>query len=225
LFTISEKEATQLFKDVPFLNGGLFDCLDKPNEEGKIVYVDGFSRNPKKQASVPDYIFFGEEREVDLNDIYATKNKKYKSRGLINLLESYKFTVAENTPIEEEVALDPELLGKVFENLLASYNPETQTTARKQTGSFYTPREIVNYMVDESLLEYIKQNVKNDDVDFETRLRELISYSETPNPFDEKETKVLIEAINNCKILRPCLWFGCIPNGHFAQDGAFVAKA
>jgi len=213
LFNISEKEAMQLFKDVPFLNGGLFDCLDQPNEEGKIVYVDGFSRNLKKQAIVPDYIFFGEEREVDLNDIYATKNKKYKSRGLINLLESYKFTVAENTPIEEEIALDPELLGKVFENLLASYNPETQTTARKQTGSFYTPREIVNYMVDESLLEYIKQNVKNDDDEFETRLRELISYAETPNQFDENETKALIEAINNCKILDPACGSGAYPMG------------
>jgi len=213
LFNISEKDAMQLFKDVPFLNGGLFDCLDKPNEENKIVYVDGFSRNPKKQASVPDYIFFGEEKEVDLNEIYGTRNKTYKSRGLINLLESYKFTVAENTPIEEEIALDPELLGKVFENLLASYNPETQTTARKQTGSFYTPREIVNYMVDESLLEYIKQNVKNDDADFEPRLRELISYSETPNPFDEKETKALIEGINNCKILDPACGSGAFPMG------------
>lgn len=213
LFTIPEKDVLHMFKDVPFLNGGLFDCLDKPNEEGKIVYVDGFSRNPKKQASVPDYIFFGEEREVDLNEIFATKNKKYKSRGLINLLESYKFTVAENTPIEEEIALDPELLGKVFENLLASYNPETQTTARKQTGSFYTPREIVNYMVDESLLEYIKQNVKNESEDFETRLRDLISYSETQNPFDENETKDLIEAINNCKILDPACGSGAYPMG------------
>lgn len=156
LFNIPEKEVLALFKDVPFLNGGLFDCLDKPNDDGKIEYVDGFSRNARKQASVPDYIFFGEEKEVDLNEVYGTKNKRYSSRGLINLLESYKFTVAENTPIEEEIALDPELLGKVFENLLASYNPETQTTARKQTGSFYTPREIVNYMVDESLLEYLK---------------------------------------------------------------------
>ena len=124
LFTIPEKEVLALFKDVPFLNGGLFDCLDKPNDEGKIEYVDGFSRNGKKQATVPDYIFFGEEKEVDLNDVYGTKNKRYSSRGLINLLESYKFTVAENTPIEEEIALDPELLGKVFENLLASYNPQ-----------------------------------------------------------------------------------------------------
>ena len=213
LFTIPEKEVLALFKDVPFLNGGLFDCLDKPNDEGKIEYVDGFSRNGKKQATVPDNIFFGEEKEVDLNDVYGTKNKRYSSRGLINLLESYKFTVAENTPIEEEIALDPELLGKVFENLLASYNPETQTTARKQTGSFYTPREIVNYMVDESLLEYIKQNVKNDSKDFETRLRNVFSYSENPNPFNETETKDLIEAINNCKILDPACGSGAFPMG------------
>lgn len=218
LFNIPEKEVLALFKVVPFLNGGLFDCLDKPNDDGKIEYVDGFSRNAKKQASVPDYIFFGEEKEVDLNEVYGTKNKRYSSRGLINLLESYKFTVAENTPIEEEIALDPELLGKVFENLLASYNPETQTTARKQTGSFYTPREIVNYMVDESLLEYIKQNVnpdsyRGDSKDFETRLRDVFSYSENPNPFSDAETKDLIEAINKAKILDPACGSGAFPMG------------
>jgi type I restriction-modification system DNA methylase subunit len=80
------------------------------------------------------------------------RQKNVAVNGLINILKAYKFTVTENTPIEEDIALDPELLGRVFENLLASYNPETQTTARKQTGSFYTPREIVSYMVDESLL-------------------------------------------------------------------------
>ena len=57
----------------------------------------------------------------------------------------------ENTPAEQEVALDPELLGKVFENLLAAYNPETRESARKQTGSYYTPRAVVDYMVDEAL--------------------------------------------------------------------------
>jgi Type I restriction-modification system methyltransferase subunit len=94
---------------------------------------------------------------------YGIKDKGAKEaavKGLINILKSYKFTIAENTPIEEDVALDPELLGKVFENLLASYNPETKTTARKQTGSFYTPREIVNYMVDESLIAHLKNAVQ-----------------------------------------------------------------
>jgi hypothetical protein len=208
LFNISEKEAVKLFEDIPFLNGGLFDCLDREK-----VYVDGFSRNSKKQPSVPDRIFFGEEREVDLNRVYGTSNKQYKTRGLINLLESYKFTVAENTPLEEEIALDPELLGKVFENLLASYNPETQTTARKQTGSFYTPREIVDYMVDESLFEYIKQNVKNKSTDFDSRLRNLFSYDNEGNPFNSEETDELIEAINNAKILDPACGSGAFPMG------------
>jgi len=146
---------------VPFLNGGLFECLDEKNKK---IYVDGFSDNmPKGEILiVPDYLFFGVEEETDLSEIVGISDKRYKQaavKGLINILKSYKFTITENTPIEEEVALDPELLGKVFENLLASYNPETKTTARKQTGSFYTPREIVNYMVDESLIAYLKNKI------------------------------------------------------------------
>ncbi|CAN5393872.1 hypothetical protein BH23BAC1_BH23BAC1_14620 [soil metagenome] len=150
---------------VPFLNGGLFECLD---EKHKKIYVDGFSDHMAKgeQLIVPDYLFFGVEEETDLSDIVGISDKKYKQaavKGLINILKSYKFTITENTPIEEDVALDPELLGKVFENLLASYNPETKTTARKQTGSFYTPREIVNYMVDESLIAYLKNKILDEE--------------------------------------------------------------
>ena len=212
-FSISETVIKELFRDIPFLNGGLFDCLDKPDDDGKIIYVDGFSRNPKKQAHIPDYVFFSDEKEIDLNEIYGTRNKRFKVVGLINLLESYKFTIAENTPLEEEIALDPELLGKVFENLLASYNPETKTTARKQTGSFYTPREIVNYMVDESLIEYLKSKCKKNIKDFDYRVKDLISYSENPNPFNISETKSIIQALNDCKILDPACGSGAFPMG------------
>lgn len=153
---------------VPFLNGGLFECLD---EKLKKVYVDGFSDHMAKgeYLIVPDYLFFGIEEHVDLSAEYGASNKGAKQaavKGLINILKSYKFTITENTPIEEDVALDPELLGKVFENLLASYNPETKTTARKQTGSFYTPREIVNYMVDESLIAFLKNKIMNEKASF-----------------------------------------------------------
>lgn len=157
LFNCSKDEVVELFKDIPFLNGGLFDCLDKENEEsGKVDYIDGFSRNPKKVPIVPDLLFFGKERIEDLSEGYGYNRSKEKCRGLLEIFSDYKFTIEENTPIEEEIALDPELLGKVFENLLAYYTPETEATARKQTGSFYTPREIVNYMVDESLIAYLK---------------------------------------------------------------------
>lgn len=221
-FNISKKEVIALFKDIPFLNGGLFDCLDKFDEEklekGKKeqIFVDGFTRLDGKQAIVPDFLFFGEEVEVDLTEYYDPEAKKAiikKVNGLFHILNSFKFTVAENTPIEEEIALDPELLGKVFENLLASYNPETKTTARKQTGSFYTPREIVNYMVDESLIEYLKQNAEEKTNDFDARIRNLFAYNEGGNPFDIKETEELIAAINNAKILDPACGSGAFPMG------------
>lgn len=164
-FKQPDKALKELFEPIPFLNGGLFECLDKEIEldgQKQTVRVDGFSQNKKNPLVVPDTLFFGEEREEDLNEAYGTTNKRYKVKGLVNILNSYKFTVAENTPVEEEIALDPELLGRVFENLLANYNPETKTTARKQTGSFYTPREIVNYMVDESLIAYLKRKLQTE---------------------------------------------------------------
>ena len=145
------------FADVPFLNGGLFECLDRIEDDtNKKLYLDGFSRNKKKRPTVPNRLFFAEEETADLSDAYGEPRRRTeKVRGLLRILNSYKFTIVENTPIDQEIALDPELLGKVFENLLASYNEETKTTARKQTGSFYTPRPIVEYMVDESLKAHL----------------------------------------------------------------------
>ena len=162
-------KALELFDTIPFLNGGLFECLDFPQNEttGEIEKrYDGFSTIREKQALVPEVLFFGGESELDITSDLEEESKKGKAvkkivkvRGLLRTLKDYKFTITENTPLEEEIALDPELLGKVFENLLASYNPETKATARKQTGSFYTPREIVNYMVDESLKAYLLQRL------------------------------------------------------------------
>ncbi len=202
---------------VPFMNGGLFDCLDKPipNAKGKqggdvIAYEDGFSDRPDNQLKVPDYIFFGSHANVDLSEELGNKYKSVEIKGLCNILKSYKFTITENTPIEEDIALDPELLGQVFENLLASYNPETKTTARKQTGSFYTPREIVDYMVDESLIAYFS-SVSSE---FNTNdLRDLLAYNALGNRFNEQQTKQLINAIDNCKILDPACGSGAFPMG------------
>jgi hypothetical protein len=216
-FINARESLTKYFDPVPFLNGGLFECLDKQVERnGKLVNVriDGFSDRTDNVIRIPDELFFSEkEKIIDLSQVYGTpKKSKEKVRGVINILNSYKFTITENTPVEEEVALDPELLGKVFENLLANYNPETQTTARKQTGSFYTPREIVNYMVDESLLAYLKQQLI-DDESTEANLRDLLSYSENPNPFQEKDTTTLIRAIDTIKILDPACGSGAFPMG------------
>lgn len=147
----------ELTKNIPFLNGGLFENLDKVVANEEPIRIDCFSNRLDNETRlvVPDFLFFG-DATVDLSVVYDDKKRRsVEVHGLINILKKYNFTIEENTPLDVEVALDPELLGKVFENLLASYNPETQSTARKQTGSFYTPREIVDYMVDESLKAYL----------------------------------------------------------------------
>jgi len=210
-YFVNPDKALELFATIPFLNGGLFECLDF-KEGNKEIRFDGFSSTEKRQAFVPDKLFFADEFILDLNAEYGTKGKKYKVEGLINILDSYKFTIAENTPLEEEIALDPELLGKVFENLLASYNPETQTTARKQTGSFYTPREIVNYMVDESLIAYFKQKLDNSD-ETEQRLRDLFAHITDLPDFSKAENTALIKAISEAKILDPACGSGAFPMG------------
>ena len=223
---------------VPFMNGGLFECLDHQDDELKgkkggavIDYEDGFSDRKDNELFVPDYVFFGKEIKVDLSSEYDDKKKKDVTvNGIINILQKYKFTIAENTPVEEDIALDPELLGRVFENLLASYNPETKTNARKQTGSFYTPRPIVEYMVDESLKAYLKTKIKDAalskgnlqektavvealETTLDQKLDNLIAYNETEPEFTEEERFQILRYIDECKILDPACGSGAFPMG------------
>lgn len=189
----------EMMRKVPFLNCALFDCLDRiqrPIDGGKKLFFDGFSSRPKRQAFVPNGLFFNEER------------------GLISLFNRYEFTVDENNADDADVALDPELLGKVFENLLGAYNPETKETARNATGSFYTPREIVDYMVEESLKNYLKTKVPAAD---DKRLEDLFDKAKAadrlPTLFSRKETDELLNAIYSCKILDPACGSGAFPMG------------
>ena len=223
---------------VPFMNGGLFECLDHQDDELKgkkggavIDYEDGFSDRKDNELFVPDYVFFGKEIKVDLSSEYDDKKKKDVTvNGIINILQKYKFTIAENTPVEEDIALDPELLGRVFENLLASYNPETKTNARKQTGSFYTPRPIVEYMVDESLKAYLKTKIKDvalskgtleektkavEELEntLDSKLDNLIAYNETEPEFTAEERFQILRYIDECKILDPACGSGAFPMG------------
>ena len=193
----------KLFAKTPFINGGLFDCLDsfKATTDGG-YRIDCFSDNQYHELSIPNRLFFDD------------------TQGLMPLLEHYKFTVEENTPIEQEVALDPELLGRVFENLLAAYNPETGATVRKQTGSYYTPRAIVDYMVDEALVATLSQKCNPTDGDtqlWEERLRYLLDYAQIFDDanewFDDRETDEIGRAISELKILDPAVGSGAFPMG------------
>ena len=173
----------------------------------RISDIDGFSRNEYKRAKLPDFLFFGDEQEVDLSDFYG-QTKRGKVRGLVKILRDYNFTADESSPIDIEVSLDPELLGHIFENLLASYNPETKTTARKATGSYYTPKEIVEFMVDESLIEYLKAKTNIED----EKLRRLLSYSDGPELTDEEKSKIT-KAVDSLKVIDPAVGSGAFPMG------------
>lgn len=193
----------EMFGKTPFINGGLFDCLDSWEATGQASYrIDCFSDNQYHKLSLPNRLFF------------------HAQQGLIPLLEHYKFTVEENTPIEQEVALDPELLGRVFENLLAAYNPETGATVRKQTGSYYTPRAIVDYMVEEALVATLSQKGNPTDGDtklWEERLHYLLDYAQAFDDanewFDDAEKDAVVRVISELKILDPAVGSGAFPMG------------
>ena len=213
-----------LMKKVPFLNCALFDCLDKIEDKedgGRKLYFDGFSTRAKRQAHVPNGLFFGNGDDGRL--------------GIISLFSEYEFTIDENDADDADVSLDPELLGKVFENLLGAFNPETQETARKATGSFYTPREIVDYMVEESLKSYLRGRCgragraslpgnevgsrvprdRNDD--FDAKLDNLFDKAKTaeraPTEFSRDEEKAILDALYSAKIIDPACGSGAFPMG------------
>ena len=189
----------ELVKKTPFLNCALFDCLDRQQREsegGKILLFDGFSDTRKRQAHVPNGLFFHPEK------------------GIIPLFDTYEFTIDENNADDADVALDPELLGKVFENLLGAFNPETQETARKATGSFYTPREIVDYMVEESLKNHIKTKVPRIKDAWLAELFDKTAAAEKRElPFDDEIAAEIRESLYSCKILDPACGSGAFPMG------------
>ena len=181
-----------LFDKIPYLNGGLFECLDKPKSrtETKVIYYDAFSRDNlrQKRAFVPNVLFFK------------------KDKGLFEILNRFNFTIEESSHDEQQVALDPELLGKVFEKLLCEFNPETQENARKNSGSFYTPREIVDYMVKQSLREYLSCAAWNPYLD------EILE-GNLPENLGESTKQDIINRIKAVKILDPACGSGAFPMG------------
>ena len=188
--------------EIPFVNGGLFDCLDDferggsaKNRNRAAGRIDCFTdnRHDRKMLDVPSCLFFA------------------KDDGLFTLFNQFKFTVDENTPLDQEVALDPELLGLVFENLLAAITPESRKNARKQTGSYYTPRPIVEYMVDEALIAHLAGILGKKSA---PKLRKLLEWEDiTDDLFSAGEKKTITNAIDKLRILDPAVGSGAFPMG------------
>jgi len=146
----------------PYLNGGLFDI--HPNDWCELGKVNN-------AFAVPDLLFLDKEK------------------GLNSILARYKFTIAENTPLEEEIAVDPEMLGRIFENLLAEQTDDTKEAARKNAGAFYTPRPVVSYMCRSTLLKHLDTEIK------------------------PKNSKAIIHKLLETTVLDPACGSGAFPMG------------
>lgn len=179
---------------IPYLNGGLFEAIEEDYYE-----VDTFSGFSKYQNT------------LNIDNSYFI--------DIFQILERYNFTIDENSSSDIEVSVDPEMLGRIFENLLGEINPATGDTARKATGSFYTPRAIVEYMVRRSIEEYLSQHTQ---LDIE-RINLLFIEGEE-NDFSQQEKNQIIQALDKLKILDPACGSGAYPMGILQQIFSILSK-
>jgi len=191
---------------IPFLNGGLFDPLNNYDW----VHTD---------IQLPNHLFSNDK---------LTKEKD-RGTGILDVFDRYNFTVKEDEPLEREVAVDPEMLGKVFENLL-------EVKDRKSKGTYYTPREIVHYMCQESLINYLVTEldgkVKKKDVEtlvqigeaaveHDTRVAELEeetpTYSYKLPKGIRKHAKEIDKALVNIRVCDPAVGSGAFLVGMMTE--------
>jgi hypothetical protein len=185
-----------------------FETLNKPQAERQPEFQRGewawipFLNGGLFEPHVHDFY----DGSCTLNTLIVPDNWLTE---LLKCFERYHFTIEENTPIEVQVAIDPEMLGQIFENLLAEMNPETGETARKATGSYYTPREIVEYMVTESLKYFLHGQTQ---IRLET-LEQLLSYQTSAVELSKEEKPAILHALADLKILDPACGSGAFPMG------------
>ena len=158
-----DKSLLNEWKDIPYLNGGLFE-RDEDDEPESRFPADYFKR-------------------------------------LFQFFSEYNFTIDENDPNDAEVGVDPEMLGKIFENLLED---------NKDKGAFYTPKEIVRYMCQESLIAYLETNTSV----AKDKIRQFVlSPEEGVEYIPENKKSKILSALEEVKICDPAIGSGAFPMG------------
>lgn len=190
-------ELLKEWMDFPYLNGGLFECdeLDKLH------------------LSIPSYFFSNPQNK---DHVRKPSDKYYDDAcGIFDFFDRYNFTIDESDPLDNEVGVDPEMLGKIFENLLED---------NKDKGAFYTPKEIVNYMCREALVAYLvdeartKSEVnKQRQENFEEAIRAFVADPEMTvqriRLYGKQQLEDLNESLCNVKICDPAIGSGAFPMG------------
>lgn len=181
-----DDDIKDMLESIPFLNGGLFE------------------------PHINDYYEFDEYSYKSKYE-YTLKIDDKWFNELFKLFNTYNFTIDENSSADIELSIDPEMLGRIFENLLAEINPETGESARKKSGSYYTPRIIVDYMINQSLRKYLSINTDLDD----KKILKLLDFENEEIKFElDNENKVeLIRVLGKLKIIDPACGSGAFPIG------------
>ena len=190
-----------------------FEVLNTPVEQRKREYRS----TPWSQVPFLSSNLF-EARDDDYYQVNATgQSEFYKSLTvpnawlyeLLDLFSEYNFTIDENLSVDVDLAIEPEMLGRVFENLLAEINPETGETARKATGSFYTPRVIVDFMVDEALCSYLLSQTSLT----REQVTALLSYDGDDAALPQELCDEVLNAFDHMTALDPACGSGAFPMG------------
>jgi len=191
---------------IPFLNGGLFDPINDYDWKNTDILL-------------PDDMFSNDHKTKEGDT----------GNGILDIFDRYNFTVKEDEPLEKEVAIDPEMLGQVFENLLTVKD-------RKSKGTYYTPREIVHYMCQESLANYLATElagkVSKEDIEtlikcgeqvgeneamVETKGRETETYFYKLPESVRQNAKLIDEKLANIKVCDPAIGSGAFPVGMMGE--------
>ncbi len=194
---------------VPFLNGGLFE------EDIKQTQIERLNQARLHLKNATFKVIFDD------------------------LLEKFNFTITEDTPLDVEVAIDPEMLGKIFENLILQLEKNPEKDLRKITGSYYTPRPIVHFMCQEAFKEYLVTQLAGEDSNkadvVKEKVQTLISLPPADHLDDEQisslrslftntEAASLIHSIYNCKVCDPAVGSGAFLVGMLHEMVTTIAK-
>ena len=178
---------------VNFLKPLFFEVFAKKEDERPSEIKAKFKNTPYLNGGL------FEKSTLEEEFIAIFFDDKFIKKVILDFFENYNFTVDENTPDDQEVSIDPEMLGKVFENTLAEEE-------RGQKGTFYTPREIVHFMVKESLWQFLINETKFS----EEKLRKFVFDYDIAG-FSKEEIRFIDNLLENIKVLDPAVGSAAFP--------------
>ena len=192
--------------DSEFIQNLFAQCHDKDHFIDNVLEALFNDLNSEDERKLPQYrtpYLNGGLFERDASDeTHFPLPAKYMQQ-MLDFFSSYNFTIDENDPDDAEVGVDPEMLGRIFENLLED---------NKDKGAFYTPKEIVTYMCRESLIAYLQTDIEDEAT--KEAIRQFVTTHEVEVlGTNDKFREQVDEALKNVKICDPAIGSGAFPMG------------